>query len=105
MIKLLVKKRQKDCKTSYFAPITSTFNGQKTTAYLQVNFKRGTEIEKDSIINITNFMFASYPSKQGPRVKIVVIDYVLEESAPNEVFNDYNNEKEEYEEYNNYLGY
>lgn len=102
MIKIVVlRKEMANGRISYYSPITSTFNGQKTTAYLLINFKKGIEVKENCVIELKKFWFSSYPSKNGARVKIVITEYEKLESRDKEVYNEYNNERQEYAD----LGY
>lgn len=98
MIKLKVYKKDKgDGKFSYYAPITSEYKGKKSTYYLNVNFKKGLEIEDTSILDIKGFFFGSYLLNDRPMLKIIITDYEL--ITKNEAVQDYNNEKEEYADF------
>jgi hypothetical protein len=101
MIKLLVYRKEKpDGKISYYAPITNEFNGKKTTYYLMVNFKKGLEIEENTLMDIKKFFFSSYYSGGEPRLKIIITEYEKIEQDKN-AFNNYNSEKEDYADFGN----
>lgn len=95
MLKLKVYKKEKeDGKFSYYAPITSEYNGKKTTYYLSINFKKGMAIEDTRIIEIKDFFLSSYSINDKVMLKMVITDYDL--VTKNEAVQDYNLEKEEY---------
>lgn len=96
MLTLYVYKKQKpDGKISYYSAITSEFNNRKSTYYLLINFKKGMELEKNSVIELKKFFFGSYFTGNVVRLKLIVTEYNIIDKD-NNVFNDYNEEKKEY---------
>lgn len=99
MIKLKVYKKTKDDgKITFYAPITNEFNGKRTTYYLLINFKKGTEIESDSaLIEVKDFFLSSYWVGEA-KLKMIITDYDIVEKNK-EVLADYNSEKEKYADF------
>lgn len=97
-IKLYIcRKNKPEGKVSYYTPITSEYNGRKSTYYLLVNFKKGVELYKNTTIELKRFYFGSYFTGDVVRLKIIITDFnIVEKESTREVFNEYNKEKEEY---------
>lgn len=59
-------------------------DGTYENMYLAVNFRKGTEIENKTKINILDSFMSFYKDKNGlPRLKIVVMEFEREGQAPN----------------------
>ena len=98
MLKLKVyKKIKENNKVSYYAPITSEYNGRKTTYYLLINFKKNIELEDTSLIEVKGFFLSSYWAGEA-RLKMIITEYeILEERS--EALGDYKSEKEQYADF------
>ena len=101
MIKLIVEARENSKgQKNFYATIKNKYKNKTTYYNLLVNFKRGTEPQKDkALIDINKFWFGCYPYGNFSQLKIIVTDYTLIEREEH-AFEDYNSEKEEYSEYN-----
>ena len=53
----VIKKIQENGKVSYYSIVQNEFNGKKTTYFLSVGFKKGTEPENTCTIDIKTMFF------------------------------------------------
>lgn len=52
--------------------------------YLQVQLPKGVELENKTFINITKGFLTFYQTKEGlPKIKVVVMEYILDEESKN----------------------
>lgn len=52
--------------------------------YLQIQLPKGIELENKTFINITKGFLTFYQTKEGlPKIKVVVMEYILDEESKN----------------------
>ena len=103
MLKLKIYRRRKpNGNFGYYSPITTEFNGKKSTYYLMVNFKKGIEIQEDNAyLLVKTFFLNSYMLGNKPELKIVITDYEKIEQMSQKDIDKYNSEKEDYADFGN----
>lgn len=86
----VIKKIQENGKVSYYSIIQNEFNGKKTTYFLSIGFKRGTEPENTCTIDIKTMFFSCFPSGNSSKLKLMVGEYELLKEDTTPAIQEYN---------------